>query len=225
MKYKGIIFDFNGVLLWDADFHFQAWQATALRLRGSEMSGEEFATHVHGRTNSHILRYLTGRTLQGRELFDLAQIKELMYQNLCLKNPDRFALSPGATALLDFVVENGIPRTIATASEKNNVDFFAQHLDLEKWFGLQHIVYDDGFLPGKPAPDMYAKAAANLYLPPDACIVVEDSFSGFKSAHAAGIGHIVGLGPRETHDKLLACEGVSTVIESFEEFPRELLEA
>jgi beta-phosphoglucomutase-like phosphatase (HAD superfamily) len=29
MKYKGIIFDFNGVLLWDAPLHVQAWQATA----------------------------------------------------------------------------------------------------------------------------------------------------------------------------------------------------
>lgn len=223
MKYQGIIFDFNGVLLWDAPLHEQAWQATAGQLRGAELSDDEFAIHVHGRTNTHILSYLTGRTLSGKELLDLIQVKETMYRSLCLNNPDMFVLSPGAKALLEFVSINDIPRTIATSSERTNLDFFIHHLELGKWFDLQQIVYDDGFLPGKPAPDMYSKAAANIHLTPHDCIVVEDAISGFKSAHAAGIGHIVGLGPREAHGKFLACKGVTTVIESFEQFPREIL--
>ncbi|WP_427500634.1 HAD family hydrolase [Methylomonas sp. MED-D] len=223
MKYKGIIFDFNGVLLWDAPLHVQAWQATALRLRGLPLSDDEFSIHVHGRTNRHILSYLRGRNFQEAELLELIQIKESMYRDLCLKNPETFVLSPGAEALLDLVSSKGIPRTIATASEKTNLDFFIQHLGLDKWFDLPRIVFDDGALPGKPAPDMYAKAATNIGLPPYDCIVVEDAISGFQSAHAANIGHIVGLGPLETHNKLLACQGVSTVIESFEQFPRELL--
>jgi beta-phosphoglucomutase len=223
MKYKGIIFDFNGVLLWDAPLHVQAWQATALRLRGTELNDDEFSIHVHGRTNAHILGYLTGRMLHGKELLDLIQVKESMYRDLCLKNPDRFVLSPGAQALLDFLAAEGIPRTIATASERTNLDFFVHHLGLAKWFDRQRIVYDDGFLPGKPAPDMYTKAATNIQVPPHECIVVEDAISGFKSAHAANIGYIVGLGPRATHGRLLACEGVSAAIESFEQFPRQML--
>lgn len=75
MKYKGIIFDFNGVLLWDAPLHIQAWQAMALRLRSAELNGDEFSSHVHGRTNAHILGYLTGRMLHGKELLDLIQVK------------------------------------------------------------------------------------------------------------------------------------------------------
>jgi len=223
MKYKGIIFDFNGVLLWDAPLHVQAWQATALRLRGSPLNDDEFSIHVHGRTNSYILGYLSGRSLRETELLELIQVKESMYRDLCLKNPEMFVLSPGAEALLDFVSSKDIPRTIATASEKTNLDFFIQHLGLDKWFDLQRIVYDDGALPGKPAPDMYANAAGNIGLAPHECVVVEDAISGFQSAHAANIGHIVGLGPIETHNRLLACQGVSTVIESFEHFPHELL--
>jgi len=222
-KYKGIIFDFNGVLLQDAPLHVQAWQASALRIRGAGLSDDEFSLHVHGRTNAHILSYLTGRALHGKELLDLIQEKESMYRDLCLKNPDMFVLSPGAKALLDFISAQGIPRTIATASERTNLDFFIRYLGLEKWFDPRQIVYDDGFMPGKPAPDMYAKAAANLHLPPHECIAVEDAISGFKSAHAANIGFIMGFGPRAAHGKLLACEGVSAVIESFEQFPREML--
>ncbi|HEX5127296.1 MAG TPA: hypothetical protein VFW00_11195, partial [Rhodocyclaceae bacterium] len=83
MRYQGVIFDFNGVLLWDAPLHEQAWQATAKRLRGSELSDEEFRLHVHGRTNSHILAHVMGRTMQGTELDELIQFKESMYRDLC----------------------------------------------------------------------------------------------------------------------------------------------
>jgi beta-phosphoglucomutase-like phosphatase (HAD superfamily) len=72
VKYKGIIFDFNGVLLWDAPLHEQVWQATAVQPRDAELSEDEFAIHVHGRTDTHILNYLTGRALSGKELLDLA---------------------------------------------------------------------------------------------------------------------------------------------------------
>lgn len=224
MKYKGVIFDFNGVLLWDASLHVRAWQDMAVQLRGAELSDDEIAIHVHGRTNTHILSYLSRRTLPGKELLDIVQIKESMYRDLCLRNPQVFVLSPGAESLLNFLSAKGIPRTIATSSERTNLDFFAHHLGLATWFHLQQIVYDDGLLPGKPAPDMYSRAASNIRLPPNECIVVEDAISGFESAHAANIGHIVGLGPRMTHSKLIACDGVSTVIESLEQFPRELLQ-
>ena len=223
MTFKGIIFDFNGVLLLDAPLHVEAWQRSALELRGSPLSDEEFAQHVHGRTNSHILGYLTGRELFGTELHELTQIKESLYRSLCLAQPATFVLSPGTEKLLDYLVARDIPRTIATASEKTNLDFFIEHLKLERWFDISKIVYDDGTFPGKPAPDMYARAAINLGLPAPDCIVVEDAISGFKSAHAAGIGHIIALGLQPSHARLRACEGVGRVIESFEELPRDEL--
>jgi beta-phosphoglucomutase len=223
MKFKGIIFDFNGVLLWDTALHERAWQVTARELRGRELSEDEFAANVHGRPTSHTLAYLAGRSFQGQELLDLIHFKESMYREMCLENADLFVLSPGAEALLDALVAADVPRTIATSSEKISLDFFVHHLGLGKWFDLQQIVYDDGLRPGKPAPDTYVLAAKKIGLPPSECIVVEDAVSGFKSAHAAGIGHIVGLGPRETHARLEACEGVSAVIESFTHFPREIL--
>ncbi len=187
MKFKGIIFDFNGVLLWDSHLHVQAWQQFALKLRGYEFDSDEFSIHVHGRTNSHILSYLIGRVLQSQELNDLSQMKETVYRKLCLSQGKPFALSLGATDLLDFLVKNNIPRTIATASEKTNLDSFITHLSLKQWFDVNLIVYDDGQLPGKPAPDLYLKAADNLGLPPQECIVVEDAISGIQSAHAVNI--------------------------------------
>src|SRR5215475_14494699 len=49
MIYRAIVFDFNGVLLWDADLQVKSWQALARELRGYETTEEELATHMHGR--------------------------------------------------------------------------------------------------------------------------------------------------------------------------------
>jgi beta-phosphoglucomutase-like phosphatase (HAD superfamily) len=40
---------------------------------------------------------------------------------------------------------------------------------------------------GKPAPDVYLRAAAALRVAPDACAAIEDSSNGIRSAAAAGM--------------------------------------
>ena len=212
MKYHGIIFDFNGVLLWDTHLHEQAWIEFSQGLRGDPFTSEELHTHGHGKTNKVILEYLMGRAISPEELRALSLQKESIYQNLCLEDPNTFQLSPGAIELLDFLVKNEIPHTIATASDTNNLDFFIQHLRLETWFDLSKIVHDDGTYSGKR--EMYLKAAENLQLQPQQCIVIEDSKSGILAANLANIGKIVGLGPIHTHQQLHGIEGVSEAIAS-----------
>jgi len=223
MTYRAIVFDFNGVLLWDADLQAKSWQALARELRGHEMTEEELATHMHGRPNADVLSYLAARNLAGRELLDLIQRKESLYRHLLLANPGQFVLSPGAQELIDALALGNVPRTIATSSEITNLNFFIQHLRLARWFDVAKIVYDDGSRPGKPAPDVYLAAAENIHAEPGQCIVVEDAVSGLESAYAAGIGCIIGLGGPAVRARLLACKGVELVIESLRDFPRELL--
>ena len=222
MRYRGVIFDFNGVLLDDAGYQIQAWQHMARELRGREMTGDELAVHMHGRPNSYVLSYLTGRKIAGQELLTLIQAKETLYRELCLSNPGGLQLSPGARELLDTLVARSIPRTIATSSEKTNLDFFVKHLALARWFEIANIVYDDGRRPGKPAPDMYLAAAGNIGVDPARCVVVEDAISGVMAALAARIGYIVGLGAG-SHASLLRSKGAAAVIETLRDFPRELL--
>lgn len=88
------------------------------------------------------------------------------------------------------------------------------HLHLGCWFDAGLTVYDDGSRPGKPAPDIYLQAARNLGLAPAQCVVVEDSRSGIEAAHAAGIGHIVALGPADGHHQPACLVGVGQVVES-----------
>lgn len=223
MKYTGMIFDFNGVLWWDSHLQEEAWKRFSFELRGVPFTGEEMAIHVHGRNNRHTLEYLTGRIVRGDELQQLTEQKEAIYRALCLEQGQDFRLSPGAIELFGFLADHGIPHTIATASERGNLDFFVAHLHLDRWFDVGQVVYDDGTRLGKPAPDIYLGAAANLGLEPAACVIVEDSRSGIQAARAAGIGCIIALGPASEHQRLAQQEGVSQVIENLQQLPRERL--
>ncbi len=214
MKYLGIIFDFNGVLWWDRSLQELAWRQFAEQEMGINLTRQVMAVHVHGRNNQHTLEYLCGSSLEDDRLKQLSDQKEVIYRELCQAQGDDFKLSPGAEGLLNTLAAQGIPRTIATASGEQNLDFFFEHLQLNKWFDRQCLVYDDGSRPGKPAPDIYLHAAQKLGLNPVDCVVVEDSHSGIMSAAAAGIGYIIALGAIDEHARLYGLDGVDQVVDN-----------
>lgn len=223
MRYDGVIFDFNGVLLWDNPLHEEAWRVYSARLRGYPMTTEEMQTVVHGRTNRDIFDHVLGRPVPDEELRPLIEEKERIYQQLALAAGEAYRLSPGAVSLLDHLRDNDIPRAIATSSPRMNIDFYIEQLHLLNWFTRETIIYDRGQYPGKPAPDIYLEAAERLGRPPARLIVVEDAIMGVASAHAAGIGLIIGIGPAEEHAQLAELPGVGRVIETLGEFPRGLV--
>jgi HAD superfamily hydrolase (TIGR01509 family) len=222
MIYSGIIFDFNGVLWWDAPLVEEGWQRSARALRGRPFSAEEFRHAVYGRFNRDTLEYLVGHPLGKEEIRRLTDEREAFYRNLCLQQGENFRLSPGAEELLDFLRERGIPRAIATASEKENVDFFVRRLNLDRWFSEGRLIFDDGTIPGKPAPDIYLRAAAALGLAPAQCIVVEDALSGIQAARAAGIGWVIGLTSSQASETLIS-GGARETVENLGQIERELL--
>ena len=192
---KGIIFDFNGTLFWDSEIQENAWKTFGTKLSGRNITDEEFNTYFHGRTNKDTLEYLTERVLTDKEVNELAQQKESIYRDLCKSDLNKFKLAPGVERYLDYLKENNIPFTIATASEINNVNFFIKEFQLDKWFDIIKIVYDDGTFRGKPEPDIYLKASEALNIQPDNCIVFENALSGVQSAQRAGVKEIIAVVP------------------------------
>jgi len=214
MKFSGIIFDFNGVLWWDNSLQEQAWRQFIHEQFGISLTSEEMAVQVHGRNNQNTFEYLIRANLETGEVRQLSEQKERIYRGLCLAQGDEFKLSPGAEGLLDGLAAHKIPRTIATASGEENMDFFFEHLYLDRWFARAQIVYDDGSSPGKPDPEIYLQAAKELGLNPMDCVVVEDSISGIQSAQSAGIGHIIALGSVDQQARLGGLDGVDQVVDN-----------
>ena len=222
MKYKGIIFDYNGTLFYESKKHYDAWKLFSKQLRGYEFSDDEMRNHMFGRTNEDIISYAIGKKPDRELCQKLAKEKESLYRQMCLKDRENFHFAPYATDFLDFLCEKNIPHTIATMSEKDNVDFYIKEMNLPKWFDVSKIVYDDGTIPGKPAPDIYLKAAKNLNLLPEQCIVVEDAVSGIKAAKNAGIGYIVAIASLESKELYKNMSEVNEIISDYSQFNREL---
>lgn len=222
MTYKGIIFDFNGTLFFDSEMHQEAWREFSKKLRGVPFSDEEMRKYMFGRTNKDIIAYAISKEPSPEMVEKLAYEKESLYRERCRNLGDACKLAPYAVEFLDYLKENNIPRTIATMSEKDNVDFYIEHFQLEKWFDIDKIVYSNGRIKGKPAPDIYEIAAKNLGLAPDECIVVEDAISGIESARAAGIGKIVAIASMEPVELYQNIPAVKQIITDFKDFERIL---
>jgi len=221
---KGIIFDFNGTLYWDSQLHYDAWREYSALLRSTPFTDEEMRDKMFGHTNSDIIEYLTGKKPTKEMLDKYAKEKEAVYRKRCLLEPDKLKLAPGAVELLDYLKENNIPRTIATMSEWDNVEFYIKEFKLEKWFDLDKIVYSDGTIPGKPAPDIFIIAAEKIGILPEACVVIEDAIAGINSAKNAGIGKIIAIASLEPIQFYKSISGIDRIIKNFYEFDRSILE-
>ena len=108
-------------------------------------------------------------------------------------------------------------------SEWDNVDFYIKEFHLDRWFDINKIVYSDGKIPGKPAPDIFLIAAKKINLNPADCIVVEDAYAGIKAAKSAGIGKIVAITSLEAPEYYKNMSEVDFIIKDFYEFDKNLL--
>ena len=221
---KGIIFDFNGTLYWDSQLHYDAWREYSKLLRGQAFTDEEMRDKMFGHTNEDIIEYAIGKKPSKEMVEKYGKEKEALYRKRCLLDPENFKLAPGSIELLDFLKENNIPRTIATMSEWDNVEFYIKEFHLANWFDLDKIVYSDGTIPGKPAPDIFEIAALKIGLSPSECVVVEDALAGINSAKSAGIGKIIAIASLEPIEFYEKIGGLQTIIKNFQEFDRNIFD-
>ncbi len=210
---RGCIFDFNGTLLFDTPAHADAWRAFLLE-KGIAVSDTDIQKHIQGRPNPDILRHFLGE-LTDQEILTCSKRKEEKYRAVCLQKNDWFRLVDGVPEMFDRLKAEGVPFTIATSSQWDNVSFYFEHLGLDRWFTPETLVFDNGKMRGKPAPDIYLRAMALIGCRPEECAVFEDSLSGIQAGRAAGAGWIVAVDSDLDREKLLGVEGVSRVISDF----------
>lgn len=92
---------------------------------------------------------------------------------------------PGLAALLDLLDAHQIPKAVATSSEQAEALFTLEKADLLHRFSI--IVSGDQIVNGKPAPDIFLRAAERLTITPDRCMAFEDSEAGVMAATSAGM--------------------------------------
>ena len=188
MKIKGVVFDFNGTLFWDTHLQENSWDRF-LEKYGFTLNGEEKKKYIHGINAKDTFEYLFKRELDDAEVYRLTEEKEVIYRTMCLEHG--MQLAPGAEQLISFLADSGVALAIATASAKNNVEFFIQHFPLLTYFKREHIIYNDGTMRGKPHPDLFNKAIKTIGTKPEETMIFEDSHAGIESAKRSGAGKVV----------------------------------
>lgn len=218
---KGVLLDFNGTLFFDSKYHELAWQKICEQMRGYPMSKDEIKNNTHGKNNEQIVDYITDGRLSKEENKRVSLVKEEMYREMCLNDYDNLKLAKGVEEFLDYLVSHKIPFTIASASIKENIDFFVETFMLNKWLDPQTIVYDDGTYPTKV--EMFKQASKNIGVDIKDCLVLEDSISGITYAKECLVASIIAVNSDGYIQKYEQFDCLTKIINDFSEFPYEIL--
>lgn len=187
---RGVIFDLDGVLTDTSELHYLGWQ----RLADEEglpfdRQANEALRGVSRRDS--LMLILGDRPVTEDRIQDMMARKNRYYQE-AIQGVTPGNLLPGALELLEELRAGQIK--IAVGSASRNARPVIERL------GIADSVdaISDGYSVDrqKPAPDLFLHAAAQLDLPPEHCLVVEDARSGVEAALAAGMW-VAGLGPAE----------------------------
>lgn len=198
-----VLFDLDGTLIDNMQFHTAAWIETG-RTLGRDLTPSQILGFA-GRKNEEILPMILGRPLDPEELARFADQKEARYRELY---DGRVQLHAGADAFIDALIARGILCGIASAAPRDNRAFVLGALNLAARMGA--IVGAEEVKHGKPAPDLFLEAARRLKAIPANTLVFEDAVSGVRAGIAAGM-RVCGITTSEPADTLLAAGAIAAV--------------
>ena len=181
MNYAAIIFDMDGLLV-DSE---PVWYEVELALM--EACGYVYADEVRdmgiGMRVDEFAAILQAHYPKLGE--SPAAIEKAITDGVLRLPAERIQARPGADAIIRFAAEHGIPRAIASSSSQVVIEHFVH---LRGWEDVIPRRYSAQFVAkGKPAPDIYLHAAAQLGIAPERCLALEDSRAGTQAALAAGM--------------------------------------
>jgi beta-phosphoglucomutase len=177
---KGIVFDMDGTLVNNMDFHKESWYAF-LDKYGIKTTDEEFHEKNKGIISEIIPKFFP-ETLAEEDVIRLGEEKESVYRDLYREH---IVPLDGLLRFLNELKAANIKLALATAADKPNIDFTIDAIGVRGYFLA--ITGGEEVKRGKPDPEVYNISAKKLGIAPSDCIAFEDSPAGIESALAAGM--------------------------------------
>ena len=181
MKDIAVIFDMDGVIVNNSEYHTQAWHAFCDKYAGP-LTEEDFRLHILGRNNRDTLGFIFKRDMTDEEINQYGEEKEALYRELYAPH---IKATPHLYDFLELLRKNDINTSIATSADRPNVDFVLNALDIREYFSS--ITDTSAVTHSKPNPEIYLAAAERIGFEPRKCIVLEDTVSGIRAGKAAGM--------------------------------------
>ncbi|REG85879.1 HAD family hydrolase [Marinomonas pollencensis] len=176
-SYKAIIFDCDGVIV-DTENISNSIMRSMLQQEGLQIDDKLLHERFSGFPNRENIK--TAEAMLGRSL---PESFDDDYRKRFHAVIDQH-LEP-ITGVRELLQKVTTPIAMATNARRKEMNFKLSKIQLEETFAIRFCVED--VVHGKPAPDLYLKAADALNVAPEDCIVIEDSVAGIKAAKAAGM--------------------------------------
>ena len=178
--YKAVIFDCDGTLVDSMPAHFEAW-CEALSIYGAAgIFKEDVFFAMGGRPTLDIVV----------ELNDEYNLK-LDPVKVAFAKREAFLQRISSVTLIDEVaafaesLRGKVPLAIASGGSRMIIEKTLRAVGISDWF--DEVVTADDVAEGKPAPDVFIKAARLLEVPPMDCLALDDAPAGIIAAQRAGM--------------------------------------
>ncbi|MDP9133992.1 MAG: beta-phosphoglucomutase family hydrolase [Actinomycetota bacterium] len=196
---RAALFDLDGVLTQTAKLHAQAWKQMFDEYL-AEVSQppfalpEDYERYVDGKPRIDGVRsFLESRGIDPEpELVERLGTRknELVLDLIRTQGVEPYE---GSIRYVEAARDAGLPRAVVSSSRNTRevlestglLDLFEAIVD--------GVVAEREGLPGKPAPDTFLAAAADLHVPKEQAVVFEDALVGVEAGKAGGFGFVVGV--------------------------------
>jgi HAD superfamily hydrolase (TIGR01509 family) len=181
---KAVIFDMDGLLL-DTERPVKDLWFAAARSKGREISEEAVlrTTGVDADSTRRIMTEEYGPDFPYEDI--LGELSRMIKEKA---EKEGIPWRPGLPVIMDRLEKLAIPFGLATSTKRTTALWKLEKAGLEGRFPV--MVCGDEVERGKPAPDIFLRAASLLKTAPEDCLGLEDSPAGLRALAAAGIPSI-----------------------------------
>ncbi len=178
---KAVIYDMDGLLI-DSEPYWRVAESNVFSRRSSAPSEADFQLMM-GRQIKEVIEHWF--TIAPWENYSLEETqKEILLEVIRLVK-EKGKLLPGVIESFDFFRNKNLSIALASSSPLFLIQELIRHFKIEDQFSV--VCSAEFELHGKPNPDVFLTAAKKLFVQPQNCLVLEDSYNGLLAAKAAGM--------------------------------------
>lgn len=182
--HRAILFDFNGVIINDEPQHCQALIAT-LAGYGIPLTPSDYYREYLGFDDRECFRFSFtrhGLSASDPAIAQAIEAKAFQYAELIRSS---MTLVPGSADFIRMAAHDGYRLAVVSGALRREIELVLEESELRRFFAT--VVAAEDVAACKPDPQGFTRARTDLGLPPEQCVVIEDSLPGLAAARAAGL--------------------------------------